>query len=437
MDALRLANKGELHVLVATPGRLIDHLESKSISLSRVTYLVIDEADRMLSLGFFDQLLNISRQVRPDRQTLLFSATFPGSLRESANSFISDAIFIRCNSLELAGGEMQSAEGEGNLTSMQSAHPIQKAKEGSVDGDVTVPEKNDHEEVKEEREPDLRPSSSLSVSKTVEQVVHICAAHKKPRLLLKYITAAREKEKADKVRQQGPMLIFCNKIKTLKFVKDFLTRQEISCDLLHGQLPQPRREIILKSFQAVCDLFSNFLECAPFVILFVCCLQGKVSILLATDVVARGIHIKRLHYVVNYDFPSTIEQYCHRWVPYDMISEMIFVIYAVVRVGRTGRQGEKGSSYSLLTRNMAPLARGLISLLLACGQPVEPNLAQLADDFEAGAIKSEELEGDEAEGEIQSNDDNNSNEGNAESRKGKGKRVSNSTPDKKIKKAKN
>ena len=277
LESIKPANGGELHILISTPGRLIDHLQSKSpsLSLSKVSYLVVDEADRMLSLGFFEQLLSISGRIRPDRQTLLFSATFPGALRESADRLISNAIFIRCNSLEFSGGAMvnglgdddnesnkkkrpaaaevvvNDGEGEGKL--LPSSKKMKAIADGNGD-DTQDPSPPEEEAAAADDEPDYSASqktSSLSVSRTVEQLVHICAAHKKPRLLLKYITAAREKEKSEKVRQQGPMLIFCNKIKTLKFVKDFLARQEIACDLLHGQLPQPRRESILKGFQAV------------------------------------------------------------------------------------------------------------------------------------------------------------------------------------------
>jgi hypothetical protein len=75
-------------------------------------------------------------------------------------------------------------------------------------------------------------TSSLTISPTVAQHIHVCASHKKPRLLLKYIATVREQEKAAKVRQAGPMIIFCNKIKTLKFVHDFLKRQNVKVSML-------------------------------------------------------------------------------------------------------------------------------------------------------------------------------------------------------------
>ena len=102
-------------------------------------------------------------------------------------------------------------------------------------------------------------------------------------------------------------------------------------------------------------------------------MQGKVNIAVATDVAARGIHIKRLKYVVNYDFPANIEQYCHR-------------------IGRCGRQGEEGEAYSLMTRNFAAMANDLISFLQSCNQVVEPNLERLARQFEAGQVEINEDE---------------------------------------------
>lgn len=164
----------------------------------------------------------------------------------------------------------------------------------------------------------------------------------------------RDEEKLVQVRQSGLMLIFCTKIKTLKFIADFLKRQNYnSFTILHGQLPQSIRE------QALLDFRS-----------------GKVPTLLATDVAARGIHIKRLKYVVNYDFPSNIEQYCHR-------------------VGRTGRQGDEGFAYSLLSYNMAVLAKDLITLLEASNQTIEPNLLKLASEYSSGSLTTAHVEEEE------------------------------------------
>lgn len=96
----------------------------------------------------------------------------------------------------------------------------------------------------------------------------------------------------------------------------------------------------------------------------------------ATDVAARGIHIKRLKYVINYDFPVNLEQYCHR-------------------VGRTGRQGETGTAFSFFTRNLAPLAADLITLLKCSMQEVEPNLLALRDEYLLGNFDEKEEEEDD------------------------------------------
>ncbi len=93
---------------------------------------------------------------------------------------------------------------------------------------------------------------------------------------------------------------------------------------------------------------------------------------------SRGIHVKRLQFVVNYDFPTTLEQYCHR-------------------IGRTGRQQagqvgvSAGESYSLITRNMAPLAKDLVALMLSCNQTPEPNLIALSTSLEADAPMRPEI----------------------------------------------
>jgi superfamily II DNA/RNA helicase len=168
----------------------------------------------------------------------------------------------------------------------------------------------------------------------------------------------REQEKSEKQRQPGAMLIFCTQIKTLKFVGSFLTRQNVTAEMLHGQMPQNMRERVLNNFKA-----------------------GKTSILIATDVAARGIHINRLKYVINYEFPSNLEQYCHR-------------------VGRTGRQGEIGYAYSFITRNMAPMVGDLVSLLTSCKQTIEPNLLALAEEFARGSF----VEGEEEEEGVEEDD---------------------------------
>merc|ERR1712151_1422993 len=133
--------------------------------------------------------------------------------------------------------------------------------------------------------------------------------------------------------------------------------QKQQCAALHSGIPQAKREAVLNDFKA-----------------------GHLLLLVATDVAARGLHIKHLKYVINYDFPSNLEQYCHR-------------------IGRTGRDGEHGTAYSFFTRNLAPLAKDLIMLLEQSGANADPNLRALTS-----GKKSKDVELD-CNGEVEQEDD--------------------------------
>lgn len=380
LDAIRSIGPA-LSVLVATPGRLLDVLSDKdnySLDLKQVTYQVIDEADRMLSLGFAEQLDAIGKQLRPDRQIVLFSATFPGKLRDLCNAWVPNSIVIRCQTMDFLDHRPAEKESKPAQESAKQDEPMLKEEEGENSD-------NQKEEIAEEldnetgnkSENDEVGKTSLTVSPTIKQLIHLCAAHKRPRLLIKYIERIRLQEKMNNQRQADPMIIFCNTIKTLNFVQSFLNKQKLSTVPLHGQLPQEKREENLSRLRS-----------------------GKTNIILATDVAARGIHIKRLKYVVNYDFPGNIEQYCHR-------------------IGRCGRQGEAGEAYSLMTRKFAVMAKDLIRLLKSCQQEPEPNLLKLAADFKAGKVTEadEELEeeDDEQNEQQNNNEDNRDDESNDDS----------------------
>jgi ATP-dependent RNA helicase DDX5/DBP2 len=146
------------------------------------------------------------------------------------------------------------------------------------------------------------------------------------------------------------MLVFCNKIKTVLFVYEFLARQRVSVCAIHGKMTQADREKALADFKA-----------------------GKYECLVATDVAGRGLHISTLVHVVNYDFPTSLPQYAHR-------------------IGRCGRgKNTKGSSLSFFTRNLAVMAPDLVKLLQASKQMVDPNLSALAQEVSSrGASKSGE-----------------------------------------------
>ena len=134
----------------------------------------------------------------------------------------------------------------------------------------------------------------------------------------------RQEEKAANVRQKGRMLIFVNKIKTAKFLKQTLAKHlgaQAGVQAMSSALPQQQREQLLMLFRC-----------------------GRNPILIATDVAGRGLDVRGLEYVVNYDFPTQLQTYVHR-------------------VGRTGRQGASGHAFSFLGRHLGKLAPPLLALL--------------------------------------------------------------------------
>lgn len=243
-------------VIVATPGRLIDLMSTKHISLSSVTYLVLDEADRMLALGFEEQLNALSDHIRPDKQAALFSATFPGRLRNACDKWIGEAVTLRVSTMEISNDYLVDRENKKNdaaatATATSKAVSSAETQEGATlatESATTASAGLDDSAIE-------GLSSSLTLSKTVTQEVHVCVPHKKPRLLIRYILRVREKEKVEKMRQPGPMIIFCAKIKTISYLIKFVTQQGLIAEKFHGQLAQSAREKVLNDFKAVCVMF--------------------------------------------------------------------------------------------------------------------------------------------------------------------------------------
>jgi ATP-dependent RNA helicase DDX5/DBP2 len=225
-----------VEVVIATPGRLIDFLDCGDTNLKRLTYLVLDEADRMLDMGFEPQVRKVVSQSRPDRQTLMWSATWPDDIKRLARDICKEnPVHINVGSLDL-----------------RTAH-------------------------------------------TIRQYVEVVKEEDK---------RSRLKRLLDKVMDGSRILIFAD----TKRGGDQLTR-EMRLDgwpalCMHGDKKQEERDWVLKEFK-----------------------EGKSPILVATDVASRGIDVKDIKYVINYDFPGSIEDYIHR-------------------VGRTGRAGATGSSYT-------------------------------------------------------------------------------------------
>ena len=331
----QLAQPSSLALLVVgTPGRITATLETDALGLERARMLVLDEADRMLALGFADRLEVIRKALpgnerdagdvdgdgngalapgmgrRLGRQALLFSATFPKTVRAVAKTWLAPKpAIVKIESADKSGDGKRS--NEANVAVAAGG----KAATGAVD-----------------------------VS-NVEQTVHVCAEHKKARKLLKHVTDLRKNDGRSKSR----VLVFANRIKTVNFVGETLRRHGEKVGTLHGELKQDRREQALKDFKS-----------------------GKTPCLVATDVAGRGLDITGLEHVVNWDMPGSVEQYTHR-------------------VGRAGRSGRRGAALSFFTRNMAPLAPDLVALLKRGGHFVDPNLEVLAKVGEA-LIKNKEVD---------------------------------------------
>ncbi|GLJ36565.1 hypothetical protein SUGI_0734970 [Cryptomeria japonica] len=256
-----------VEIVIATPGRLIDMLEARHTNLRRVTYLVLDEADRMLDMGFEPQIRKIVSQIRPDRQTLLWSATWPREVEQLARQFL---------------------------------HNPYKVIIGS---------------------PDLKANHSIG------QIVEVVSEYEKYPRLIKLL---------EEIMDGSRILIFMETKKGCDQVTKQLRMDGWPALSIHGDKSQAERDWVLAEFKA-----------------------GKSPIMTATDVAARGLDVKDIKCVINYDFPGSLEDYVHR-------------------IGRTGRAGATGTAYSFFTAANARFARELISILREAGQPVNGQLAAMA-----------------------------------------------------------
>ncbi|KAH9621462.1 hypothetical protein KSS87_011600 [Heliosperma pusillum] len=260
--------KAGAEIVVATPGRLIDLLKMKALTMKRATYLVLDEADRMFDLGFEPQIRSIVGQIRPDRQTLLFSATMPRRVEKLAREILSDPVRVTV-------GEI-----------------------GMANEDIT-------------------------------QVVQVLPsdAEKLPWLL----------EKLPGMIDEGDVLVFASKKASVDEVESQLAQRGFKVAALHGDKDQSSRMEILQKFKA-----------------------GTFHVLIATDVAARGLDIKSIKSVVNFDIAKEMDMHVHR-------------------IGRTGRAGDKdGVAYTLITLKEAKFAGELVNSLIAAGQNVSVELMDLA-----------------------------------------------------------
>ena len=229
-------------IVVATPGRLLDHVEQKTVNFGAVEVLVLDEADRMLDMGFIPDIKRILGMLPKERQSLLFSATFSNEIKNLADSML------------------------------KSPQLIEVARRNAV-------------------------------SETITHRVYPVGADLKRSLLVHLLTH----EDAEK-----QVLVFVGTKFGTSRLAHYLERQGIAADAIHGDKSQQQRTEALDAFKS-----------------------GKVRVLVATDVAARGLDIDDLPHVINYELPHTAEDYVHR-------------------IGRTGRAGKPGDATSLFSPEEAP-----------------------------------------------------------------------------------
>lgn len=236
MKAQVSAIKAGADILVATPGRLIDHAYVGTVDLSKVEFLVLDEADRMLDMGFIDDIKRIMKRMKAARQTLFFSATFSKQVKKLAYDILDDPKLI-----------------------------------------------------------EVTPANSTAV--TVEQMVFPVDKHRK-RELLSYLIGSRNWQQ---------VLVFTKTKQGSDELAKELGLDGIKAVSINGDKSQGARQRALNDFK-----------------------DGKVRVLVATDVAARGLDIEQLEYVINFEMPFKAEDYVHR-------------------IGRTGRAGQTGHAISLMS----------------------------------------------------------------------------------------
>uniref|UniRef100_A0A0K2TZX0 RNA helicase n=1 Tax=Lepeophtheirus salmonis TaxID=72036 RepID=A0A0K2TZX0_LEPSM len=261
--AQRQSLKSGVEILVATPGRLLDLAEEGCVDLSGVSYVVLDEADRMLDQGFEQDIRRILGQTHKERQTCLFSATWPDSIRKLAHEFLKSPIKVTIGSEDLAAGK----------TVTQIVEVVdERSRDGKIKGLLNK-------------------------------------YHKKKNRILIFVLYKRE---ADRL---------WNSLK-----------HEWNCTTIHGDKSQDARIQAVENFKS-----------------------GKIPILIATDVAARGLDIPDVEYVLNYSFPLTIEDYVHR-------------------IGRTGRAGKSGIAHTFFHLGDKARAGELVNVLKESNQDVPPEM---------------------------------------------------------------
>ena len=222
-------------VVIATPGRFISHMQMGNVDLSRVSFFILDEADRMLDMGFSDDIITIAKELPPTVQTIMFSATMPEKIETLAKTLLKNPVQVK----------------------IAVSKPAEK----------------------------------------IQQSAYVCYKPQKDAILKSIFKAGNLKR----------VIIFSGKKQRVKEIFHALKQMQVSCGAMHSDLTQAERDDVMYRFKT-----------------------GELDVLVATDIVARGIDIDDIQMVINYDVPRDVEDYVHR-------------------IGRTARADRDGVAYTLVS----------------------------------------------------------------------------------------
>ncbi|KAI5189123.1 ATP-dependent RNA helicase DDX3X [Nematocida minor] len=317
-EQISILKKG-VDLLIGTPGRIQDFADRKTIDLSNIQVLIFDEADRMLDMGFEKQIKEILQHLNPntERQTMMFSATFPEPVQKLARAFF-----------QKVPAEVHVGHG-----------PLENIKQ-----EIVHIEGYDQNRVKrnEKLMELLLEYGYAAGDKPIEKTAVRSYSRQSPGMKMQWArkeTAEPEKVKKqerEKEKEKPKIVIFVDQKVDCKELASFLNRKGIECASIHGDKMQSEREDALHEF------------------------KNNISpILAATSVAARGLDIPGIALVINYAMPADIKDYIHR-------------------IGRTGRAGKDGRAVTFITKEDYSHAPALIDILKKANQKIPSFLEEVA-----------------------------------------------------------
>ncbi|KAI9788257.1 MAG: ATP-dependent RNA helicase dbp2 [Peltula sp. TS41687] len=366
-----------VEVCIATPGRLIDMLESGKTNLRRVTYLVLDEADRMLDMGFEPQIRKIIGQIRPDRQTCMWSATWPKEVRQLASDYLNDFIQVNIGSMDLSAN-----------------HRITQIVEVMTDHDKRERMSKHLEKIMDDK--DNKVLIFTGTKRVADEITRYLRQDGWPALSIH----------GDKQQNERDWVL--NEFKTGKspimVATDVASRGIVSVVVVlvlgpEGNLGFGAQHVLLRSFRfsyrkgreaewAFLDLSSSKTTKDPLrtrkhpkqppARMGKYCIprrvpgdpdmpsshDGHLGLVFAHSFTMRSLtnmfheDVRNITHVLNYDYPNNSEDYVHR-------------------IGRTGRAGAKGTAITFFTADNSKQARDLIAVLTESKQQIDPRLQEL------------------------------------------------------------